>query len=239
MGLYESSPRADRAKALFRYIQYAPIHKMLDGAIPGSMIPPANIYGTAYPLRLPRNGDRIQWVPPGLLTQICLNHRSCQEIEETVYERFPCPDGFDVFYYVPKMADMWVEAIQNSSIVPSVVRGYITLQSSLYAALIQRCKQSNTIMHHYAFVVHVRSSAMTNMNGWYVHGRRTTGWNLAKPRYNTGNNTGLHLESVPLRGMESVTNNFVCPVLLPELFLGFAGFHPVVIRSCIYRTWML
>ena len=189
-GLYESNPGTDRAKALFRYKLYAPIHKMLDFADPGSHIPPGVIYGVEYPLRLPRNEDRKQWRPPGLLSQSRLNLRSCQEIEATVKERFPCPYGFDVFYFVPKMADMWVEAVLYGRIVPSDIRGYSTLHDSLHAALLQRCKQESTIMHHYTFVVHVRKTIITYMDGWYVHGRQAAGWNLARPRHNIGNNSG-------------------------------------------------
>ena len=79
-GLYESRPGADRAKALFRYQICAPIHKMLDAAIPGSYIPPEVIYGVKYPLRLPRYEDRKQWCPSGFLTMSHLNIQSCQNI---------------------------------------------------------------------------------------------------------------------------------------------------------------
>ena len=206
-GLYESNPGADRAKALFRYKIYAPIHKMLDSAVPGSHIPPGVIYGVEYPLSLPRHEERKQWRPPGLLTQSLLNLHSCQKIEETAKERFPCPYGFDVFYYVPKMADMWVEAVLNNRIVPAEIRGYVPLHDSLHAALRQRCKQDTTIMHHYAFVIHIRTDIIAHYHGWYVHGHGAAGWNSASPRHNIGNNDGqtkmFVTESIPQMGVDA------------------------------------
>ena len=206
-GLYESNPGTDRAKALFRYQICAPIHQMLELMVPGSHIPPEVIYGVVYPLRLPRNVERKQWSPMSLLSQTFLNPRSCQELEGMAKERALCPLGFDVYYYVPKMADMWVEAVLYDKIVPSNIRGYITLHDSLHAALLQRCKQEVTILHHYAFVVHVRRSIITCHDGWFIHGRRAAGWHLAKPRHNIGNNTGqakmFVTESIPHMGADS------------------------------------
>ena len=102
---------------------------------------------------------------------------------------------------------MWGEAIQYGRIVPSVIRGYITFQDSLHMALLQRCKQGSTIMHHYAFIVHVRRSILSGIDGWYVHGRQETRWNLARPRHNIGNNSGqaklFVTESIPYKGTDT------------------------------------
>ena len=206
-GLYESNPNATLAKSLFKYVQTAPIHLMLDNANAGDEVPPDIIYGVEYPLRLPRDEGRRQWRPPGFLSQTPLNVAASLELEETAKECFPCPNGFDVFFYVPKLADMWGEAIQYGRIVPSGIRGYITLQDSLYGALLQRCRQEFTIMHHHALIIHVRKSIVTQMKGWYVHGRQDTRWNLATPRSNIGNNRGQSklfvTESIPYRGADA------------------------------------
>ena len=206
-GLYESNPNATLAKFLFKHVQTAPIHRLLDSANAGNEVLTGMIYGVEYPLRLPRDEGRKQWRPPGFLSQSPLNVEACLELEETAKERFPCPDGFDVFFFVPKLADMWGEAVQYGRVVPTLIRGYNTLQDSLYGALLQRCKQENTIMHHYAFIVHVRKSNVSQLKGWYVHGRQDTRWNLARPRHNIGNNRGQSklfvTESIPYRGTDA------------------------------------
>lgn len=47
-------------------------------------------------------------------------------------------DAHDIFFFVPKYADQWAKAIETGSIKPSTIRGYTTLQSSLYD-LIRQC----------------------------------------------------------------------------------------------------
>ena len=105
------------------------------------------------------------------------------------------------------MADMWVDAVLNYRIVPAEIRGYVTLHDSLHAALRQRCKHDATIMHHYAFVIHVRTDIITPYRGWYVHRHGTAGWNSASPRHNIGNNDGqikmFVTESIPQMGLDA------------------------------------
>ena len=57
-GLYESNPSATLARSLFKYIQTAPIHRMLDNLNAGDEVPPGVIFGVEYPLRLPRDEGR-------------------------------------------------------------------------------------------------------------------------------------------------------------------------------------
>ena len=45
-------------------------------------------------------------------------------------------------------------------------------------------------MHHYALVVTIRSSTVTQMDGWYIHGSQIAHWNKARPRTNICNNNG-------------------------------------------------
>ena len=62
-------------------------------------------------------------------------------------------------------------------------------------------------MHHYAFVIHIRTDIISHYHGWYVHRQGATGWNSASPRHNIGNNDGqtkmFVTESIPQMGVDA------------------------------------